>query len=210
METRGAILSIGITVVATALIVGGGVYWSQSLIIEEVRTSLSQKDTELLDLQKEIDGISAHASATQSQLDIVNSTIVAYLQSTNKDCAETGTECLKQLLAVEMAKSSNAQRLQITEGGLCMIRDNYTSLPAASAPDVGPGYAKLVKPEAVSIADLRKFCTSEDYGKLLDAYCAYGDNYKRSVQTEVVQVNKYGFVESTGCSGLGCGSVGCQ
>ena len=94
----------------------------------------------------------------------------------------------------------------VAEGGLCIVRDSYTSMPTVSSPDTGKGYAKMTKPGAFTFQELQKACTKEDYEKLLQIYCEKNSN---TVQFGVASVNTLGAVETSACSQFGCGSVSC-
>jgi prepilin-type N-terminal cleavage/methylation domain-containing protein len=90
--------------------------------------------------------------------------------------------------------------------GVCMIRDAFTSVPTASDPDVGHGYAKLFKQGINTIAGLRVACGQSDYDILKQEYCAVNHN---SFQEEVMTFQQNGHWNETGCGAITCNFISC-
>jgi len=86
--------------------------------------------------------------------------------------------------------------------GVALIRDASTSVPKASDPDVGKGYAKKTIEGINDIEGLRKAATLDTYKELIASYVKAGN--KNPVQRQVMTYNQEGSVNTTGCAALGC------
>lgn len=85
--------------------------------------------------------------------------------------------------------------------GMCYIRTAHTNAPGLSGPDVGNGYARIVKPGVYTIEKLRVVCTKADYDTLIDKICA-----KNPYDTEQYMGGEVSDNISTigGCTAPGC------
>ena len=88
--------------------------------------------------------------------------------------------------------------------GICYIRNAYTNAPGLSSPDVGKGYAKVVKPGVVSLEGLRAACTKADYDALIDNICAQNPYDKDAYGAGEVSD---GVSFTAGCTAPGCGET---
>ena len=93
--------------------------------------------------------------------------------------------------------------------GVCIVRNDYTSVPKYNDPDIGKGYAKIKIAGAKDYNDLKTKCTGAIYETLLKSYCAYGQNSANKVQRGVTTFNLDGSALTSGCSSLGCNLVSC-
>jgi hypothetical protein len=90
--------------------------------------------------------------------------------------------------------------------GACAVRNSYTGVPRADAPDIGTselynGYAKKMVPGVNDNNQLLALCTQTDYDYLMEKYCNTQDN---SVQLQVWTFFEDGSPQSTGCAASGC------
>lgn len=99
--------------------------------------------------------------------------------------------------AVAPASSGGKPRL----AGICILREESSSLPALFAPDVGPGYAKYLVPGHYDLAGLKVACTSAIFQTLLSRHCAKSTN---RVQATIALYNPDLSWNSTTCGALGC------
>jgi hypothetical protein len=83
----------------------------------------------------------------------------------------------------------------------CVVRNDTASLPNATAPNVGSGYAKQNVASQAS-------CTDAVYAALQNAYCASGAN-QPPVQWEYALYDSNGNFKTTGCAASGCNSHPC-
>ena len=88
--------------------------------------------------------------------------------------------------------------------GICYIRNAYTNAPGLSSPDVGNGYAKVVKPGITSLEGLRAACTKADYDALIDKICAQNPYDKDAYGAGEVSD---GVSFTAGCTAPGCGET---
>ena len=87
-------------------------------------------------------------------------------------------------------------------GGMCYIRNAHTNAPRIDAPDVGNGYAKVIKPGVYTIEGLRAVCTKSVYDSLIEKICE-----KNPYDTEQYMAGEV----SDGVSAIGgCASPGCE
>lgn len=85
--------------------------------------------------------------------------------------------------------------------GMCYIRNAYTNAPGLSGPDVGKGYAKVVKPGINTLEGLRAACTKADYDALIDKICAQNPYDKDAYGAGEVSD---GVSFTAGCTTPGC------
>lgn len=85
------------------------------------------------------------------------------------------------------------------QNGMCVVRDNHTSLPSLTDPDVEKGYAKIIK-QGTSYDSVKTACTRADFDRLEQAYC--------EKNTDPVQEG-VAFNGTSGCGAFGCDYVKC-
>jgi hypothetical protein len=90
--------------------------------------------------------------------------------------------------------------------GACVLRDSYTNSPVFSAPDLGNGYAKMVKSGVNTITGLQQSCSQANYAALLTSYCSVNKN---PAQQQVLTYDSSGNPVSTSCGSGGCAYVSC-
>lgn len=100
------------------------------------------------------------------------------------------------------AASDHGTRLS----GICIVRDETTSLPAKLAPDLGAGYAKQVVPGFHDLAGLKVVCTDEIFQTLLRKHCARENT---RVQAGVATYTPDGKWSATTCGAIGCEFLYC-
>lgn len=180
--------------------------------IEQLKTENAKLENDAQKTNEFIEQLKMEKTTLENETQKTNELIVSYLKNINQSCAEKGQICLESLFTANKKQNvSNDQSFKVVDGGWCILRGINTSMPTNSDPDVGSGYAKMTKIEVNSIDMLRKFCTEEDFQKLLNNYCSFGSNRNQKAQFGVAELNKYGFVEiSGGSSIMGNGYVSCR
>lgn len=91
-----------------------------------------------------------------------------------------------------------------TPSGMCYIRTASTNAPGLSGPDVGKGYAKVLKPGVTTLKGLRAACTKADYDALIDKICAQNPYDKEAYGAGEVSD---GVSFTGGCTAPGCGET---
>jgi len=94
----------------------------------------------------------------------------------------------------------------ITPTGICQVRNSATNIVSFFAPDVGAGYAKIAKPGAKTVTELRNVCTQSDYNTLITSYCRINSS---PVKQEVVTYNEKGEWLSIDESAFGNSPLSC-
>ena len=125
-----------------------------------------------------------------------------YLSMQGEKCDQDIDSCFESIITRLLTKPI----LPSASGGLCVIRDQSTSMPSYLDPNVGKGYAKIVKENINTLWGLKQSCSEDDYAKLMQSYCAQNTN---PVQFGVATVNKFGGIISSSCSALGCAYIDC-
>ncbi len=90
--------------------------------------------------------------------------------------------------------------------GMCIMRDQHTSIPNPSDPDMGKGYVKVMKHNMANYQGLKTACSKEDFTSMLKLFC---QSNKGGAQEEVVAIKNDGNLGANGCGQFGCDLVKC-
>lgn len=90
--------------------------------------------------------------------------------------------------------------------GVCVVRDFFTNAPSFFDPDVGVGYAKVIKEGTYTLQDLKNQCSLQDYEDLKENYCSINSNL---FQQSVLIFTDSGGPYSTMCGAFGCDAHSC-
>lgn len=209
------IILIIVVIVAVASLTGNLYQNSVALKASADKEDLNKKITdlsgEISDLNKKVLDISGQVSesdqalkSSETKFKILDEKVKKYLAYQKISCDSTAESCLDDFFKLKGIQPV----VYKAQGGMCLVRDSYSSMPSESDPDVGKGYAKMTKAGINTDLELQQACTKEDFASLLQAYC---QKNKNSVQFLVSSVNDFGAPSSGGqCSTkYGCGLVGC-